>query len=414
MVCFLTHGICSCLFLVVAPSVAEGLSLVRPRALETKAGEEEPSRGQLYTVTPSCGNDTAMDRLTDVVLTAANKPPSQSNNSMFPEWIQRFCPHVVDHFTDFPYFPGTHASPLPVFTTVKAAHSACSIQLAVHMASALGFEIGLHAGSALGALLHGGPIPWDDDVDMLIPHSKRAQFIDFCNKVGEVHPGARVECKDGFNSIKLAVVTSDSAEVWDNPYAWIVSRAKVSMRHEGRDWSWHWPFLDIFTFDVKDGRVRELGPSGDPQEWSAPTSTYYPTKSWYFAGVLVSGLQDQAVMDRYDLNKCVLAEFDHEMGWSSAIRPGWLGSNFVNHAVSLGIPTDLAEWLAAKIRMGLALDCCRLAARFPFGYNSTVLSNGNTSRDMSQLRGRAQRGAATSARLFAPMLAGAGAEASAI
>jgi hypothetical protein len=55
-------------------------------------------------------------------------------------------------------------------TSLYAAHSVCSVYLANKIALSIDAPIYLHAGSHLGAILHGGPIPWDDDVDMYLPH----------------------------------------------------------------------------------------------------------------------------------------------------------------------------------------------------------------------------------------------------
>lgn len=35
----------------------------------------------------------------------------------------------------------------------------------------------LHCGSALGAIRHGGPIPWDSDVDIIVPYNQYEKFI---------------------------------------------------------------------------------------------------------------------------------------------------------------------------------------------------------------------------------------------
>ncbi len=40
----------------------------------------------------------------------------------------------------------------------------------------------IHAGSALGAIRHGGPIPWDDDVDIIVPITEMDNMIDALNK----------------------------------------------------------------------------------------------------------------------------------------------------------------------------------------------------------------------------------------
>jgi len=43
----------------------------------------------------------------------------------------------------------------------------------------------LHCGSALGAVRHQGPIPWDSDVDIIVPYNR---FTDFCNTIRQELP----------------------------------------------------------------------------------------------------------------------------------------------------------------------------------------------------------------------------------
>lgn len=45
-----------------------------------------------------------------------------------------------------------------------------------------GIDYFMHCGSALGAVRHGGPIPWDSDVDMIIPIDQFGQFLDAARK----------------------------------------------------------------------------------------------------------------------------------------------------------------------------------------------------------------------------------------
>jgi lipopolysaccharide cholinephosphotransferase len=43
----------------------------------------------------------------------------------------------------------------------------------------------LYVGSALAAVRHGGPIPWDTDVDIAIPYPYTVKFVESCNKSEE-------------------------------------------------------------------------------------------------------------------------------------------------------------------------------------------------------------------------------------
>jgi hypothetical protein len=251
--------------------------------------------------------------------------PVMNNNEepKFPSWIQHLCPEVVTHFARFPYFHH-YLGDLPIMTTLHAAHSVCSVQLAVQIGASIGSNVYLHAGSHLGAVLHGGPIPWDDDADLMLPYDRQGAFLGVCNGLNHTltarHPDiAEVKCTKEAVAIKLFVITKDS------------------IRTPKR---WDWPYVDIFSFRVNQRKdhVQEVGPNGRKRDETYPISDYFPTEPYYFGGIHVLGPPRAIALKRYDPGKCVLAPFIHRL-------ERYIFENVSN-----------------------TLDCCELAKSFPFIY----------------------------------------------
>lgn len=213
-----------------------------------------------------------------------------------PEWVYELCPSVYQHFLKFHYsgvfvedWMGEHEG-IPLFTTPTAAHAVCSLEVAKLLAASISTTLILHAGSHLGAILHGGPIPWDDDVDALIPFDKIDEFFRVCNSVGQIHPGVSVKCyKDSNSCLKLTLVTGENAQKTRR--------------------GWEWPFLDIFSYKIQDGYVAELAREGEnPAKHKINlkfhTKEYFPLESYYFGGIYMLGPGWKIAQDRYDFCSC--------------------------------------------------------------------------------------------------------------
>lgn len=251
-----------------------------------------------------------------------------------PGWIKDVCPGVYDHFTHV-WYSGSHIKRgnetgwMPYFTTASAAHSVCSMEVSKYIAASIGTTIVLHAGSNLGAILHGGPIPWDDDADLLLPFGHLDRFFNTCNEIGKIHQDVTVKCyRDQNSCLKLVLVTNDS---------------HVTHR------SWEWPFVDIFSYLVRDGSLFELKrESGNPKVHKATMKfdlqKYYPLNTYYFGGIYILGPHRRVAAARYDFCVCKL--------------PSWC------HRVDA----------LSKYKGSRTLDCDRLAQYLPFS-DGVQLSN---------------------------------------
>jgi hypothetical protein len=140
-------------------------------------------------------------------------------------------------------------------------------------AASINARVYLHAGSHLGAVIHGQPIPWDDDIDLTIEFQKIRDFEKICQGDGlEVHPsGVRLRCVSHFNSLK----------VWLHPPGY--------QKMTPLDKEWYSPFVDLFAYEIGEGKLKEVFLNRN--SLLKPNQTYFltdyfPTRPYYFAGRL--------------------------------------------------------------------------------------------------------------------------------
>lgn len=207
-----------------------------------------------------------------------------------PIWIHKLCPEVAEHFMRFPYF-SNFTEIFSVMTSEYGAHSVCTLVLASHLAEEAEAPMYLHAGSHLGAIIHGGPIPWDDDVDVFLPYSKLSAFLHKCRRLRESRKELGLECFVGHNALKIAIVTERS----------------VKTRR-----GWMAPFVDVFLFKMDGSNIYEVNPYGDRTARSPfALRDYFPVQPFYFGGATFLGPQDKISLRRYDTKKCVVSCFHH-------------------------------------------------------------------------------------------------------
>ena len=110
-------------------------------------------------------------------LNAYNKTTRIKDEKIY--WIRDFCPEVYEYFSSrvsyFDYWDGNEKD--IVLTPSAAMTSVCMLKVIDLVAKRIKMDYVLLAGSQLGAVLHGGPIPWDDDIDIMIDYEKKEEFM---------------------------------------------------------------------------------------------------------------------------------------------------------------------------------------------------------------------------------------------
>jgi len=225
-------------------------------------------------------------------------------NSPPAEWLKDLCPEVVEHFIRFPSAKNNTAGAaegLPFMPTEQAAQSVCTMKIIQSIAASLNSRLYLHAGSHLGAVVHGQIIPWDDDLDAIMDYRKKKGFAAICEGDGiVVHPsGVRLRCVKHFNAYKV----------------WLHYEGMVKLTNDKMPW--YSPFVDLFFYKIEDGRFWELLTDGrkrdDDNSLNYALSEYFPTRPYYFAGIYLLGPQVQIVEDRYKLEVCKMSNYNHRL-----------------------------------------------------------------------------------------------------
>lgn len=242
-------------------------------------------------------------------------------NDVLPNWVKTFCPDTVKHFRDTPLFTWSPGYEIP-FPTLHTSESAmlttCMLRVVDTAARRANVKWMLQAGSLLGAALHGGPIPWDDDADILIDINGKEEFFKSLAVLSS-EMGVNLQFPFMNNAHKLFDANTPSTLYYPEL---------------------HWPFIDIFFYDAhpKSSSICELAIDGTLRmgEYCMETSRVFPLRKYFFGGVHLPGPWDRTLMkERYDFNKCMLPRGNHRLQYG-----GW------NHAS--------------------VLDCCRLSEILPF------------------------------------------------
>jgi lipopolysaccharide cholinephosphotransferase len=155
-----------------------------------------------------------------------------------------------------------------------------------------GIDYWVDSGTTLGVIRHKGIIPWDDDIDIGILKKDVKNFLNL---------------KDVFKKAGFSIT-----KVWFGYKIFYSNRKNI----EGFDYSF--PFLDVFVFDIIDGKyqlyykqARETWPKG---YWKQ--NELFPLKKYNFGEIKVCGpanpLDYFNRMYGKDWNEIAYRQYDHE------------------------------------------------------------------------------------------------------
>lgn len=271
------------------------------------------------------------------------------------EWVATLCPDVVQHYRRVPLFSRASQGVPAVLTSAAAMTQTCLLRVVDAAARRAGAQWFLYAGGHLGAVLHGGPIPWDDDVDVLVDIAKLNEFTESLTSF-EL-PGASFSVVQTNHTLhgemKLSVVGNPPVQNFPSRS---LRRKHVSVP------PLTWPYVDIFFYNknsthlfevdmefvpmhARNGggvhRLKNLAPNtrGGPV-WNL--TTFFPSRTYMYGGLTLPGPSLEVARRRYKLDICK--------------------SNGVSHR--LNVP---AEKLPKQFQFGTRnLDCCRLRRHLPF------------------------------------------------
>lgn len=263
---------------------------------------------------PWFDNDCIISEILHVARKRENAPP----------WIKNLCPGAMDFFDKVEYFGNMELGTTNTFQTSEfARRSVCQAKLANVITDELGTELFIYAGSHLGAIRHGAPIPWDDDVDIAIDVKYREKFMHLCNNydISKYDDSATLHCDSFRDSGKLYVVDKEY-------YSEVVQSTMKNAK-------WPSPSLDIFFVDFSDhDNTKEINTFNKVITVKGRTSQhFFPTRKYFFGGEIFLGPSEEYSYNRYDPSVC------KSQGWNHRLKKGVKSQKF---------------------------GCCDMASRFPF------------------------------------------------
>ena len=156
---------------------------------------------------------------------------------------------------------------LCMYQMLKDTHDICT---------SAGLTYWIDFGTMLGAIRHGGIIPWDDDMDIAIDQADASVF----ESLKPTFAALGYEIIPFFFGYKIFPADGQ-------PY-----------EHEGKLYNFKTPYLDVFLTFVKDGKVFYTSPSwGNRGEFKLykTLDELFPLQDYQFGALVVKGSNDPSL-----------------------------------------------------------------------------------------------------------------------
>lgn len=111
-------------------------------------------------------------------------------------------------------------------------------------------------------VMHGGPIPWDDDVDLVLHVVYKDAFLQRCSHCSSSTTltalGIRIRCTEGRNAITFYVIDENS---------------------QSTSQQWPSPFVDLFLYQMNGLHVVEVSPNGKVLKQAFKAEVFFSDKA---------------------------------------------------------------------------------------------------------------------------------------